>query len=316
MYKKKNNLVLIIVFAVLLLAVGVNELVKSSKGERTFRKDIIELQANDIRKISIFPKKAGNRVADLYLEDTLWKLKFDNKVFAADQEMVKSIVDELANMVPERLVANKSNLWKDYDLTDSLGIKIVVYGPKNYKTELTLGRFAYNQATRKPSTYLRVNNEDEVYAVEGYLAMTFNREMNSLRDKSIHRGNKNDLAQITFNYPADSSFTLIKQSGGWTLNGLSVDSTKMLSYLNKVSYLSGTDFRDDFIPAAVPAETCKVTLAGPDMKSVEIKAFVDASGTIINSTENPASYFPGDKENLFSRIFIGKSYFLDSSQGK
>ncbi|MFA5817073.1 MAG: DUF4340 domain-containing protein [Bacteroidales bacterium] len=314
MSKKRNNRVLLIVFAVLLVAAGANELIKSLKGERTFRKDIIEFQANDIKKISIFPKNSGNRNVDVFLEDTVWKLKFDGKMFAADQEMIKGIVDELANMTPERLVANKRELWKDYDITDSLGVKVVIYGQKNGKTEITLGRFSYNQATRKPSTYVRVNNEKDVYAVEGYLSMTFNREINSLRDKNIFRVNQNDLTQIIFNYPADSSFTLTKQDNRWSLNGVPVDSTRMAGYLTTVSYLTGADFRDDFIPASVTAESYKITLNGLNMKPVEIKAYRDAIGTVINSSENSTSYFSGDKAELFLRVFQGKNYFFGAKK--
>ena len=310
MSNKRNNQILLIVFVVLLVAAGVNALIKSSKGERTFRKDIVEMQANDIKKITIYPKNAGNKNVDVFLEDTVWKLKVEGKMFAADQEMIKGIVDELAKMVPERLVANKKDLWKDYDITDSLGVKVVVYGQKSDKTEITLGRFTYNQATRKPCTYVRVNNEKEVYAVEGYLSMTFNREINSLRDKNIFRANQNDLTRITFNYPADSSFTLTKQDKKWSMDGVAIDSTRMAGYLSTVSYLTGTDYRDDFIPASVTTEPLKIVLTGNNMKPVEIKAYRDAVGTVINSSENPTSYFPGDKGQLYLRIFKGKNYFF------
>ena len=310
MSKNKNNRNLLIVFAVLLVAVGANELIKRSKGERTFRKDIIDYQANDIKKISIFPKNAGNLNVDVFLEDTVWKLKVDGKMFAADQEMIKGIVDELATMTPERLVANKKELWKDYDITDSLGIKVIIYGHNNDKTEITLGRFSYNQSTRKPSTYVRVNNEKEVYAAEGYLSMTFNREINSLRDKNIFRGNQNDLTQISFNYPADSSFTLTKQDNKWLLNGAPVDSTRMAGYLTTVCYLTGSDFRDDFIPASVTVEPLKILLTGNNMNPITLKAFRDATGTVLNSSENPTSYFSGDKGDIFKRVFQGKNYFF------
>ncbi len=315
MSKKKNNRVLLIVFVVLLVAAGANQLIKSSKGERSFRKDIVEMQANDIKKITIFPKNSGNRDVEVYKVDTVWKLKFDGKLFAADQEMIKGIVDELANMKPDRLVANKSNLWKDYDITDSLGVKVIVYSDKNKKTELTLGRFAYNQDTRKPTTFVRVNNEKEVYAVEGYLSMTFNREINSLRDKNIFRGNQNDLTRISFSYPADSSYTLTKEGNKWLLDGAAVDSTRMAGYLNSVSYLVGTDFRDDFIPASVP-ESYKVVLNGVNMKPVEIRAFMDAKGVILNSSENSTSYLSGDKPAISKMIFQSKNYFFGAKTPK
>lgn len=312
--KKKNNRILILIFAILLVAVGANELIKATKGDRTFRKDIIEYQANDITKISIFPKYSGNRNVDVYLEDSLWKLKFDGKQFAADQEMIKGIVDELANMSPERLVANNRDLWKDYDITDTAGVKVVIYAGTKDKTEITLGRFSYNQATRKPTTCVRVNNEKEVYAVEGYLSMTFNREINSLRDKNIFRGNQNDLTRITFTYPADSSFNLERQDNRWLLDGVPVDSTRMAGYLAAVTDIVSDGFRDDFIPASVPSETYRITIQGNNIKPVEIKAYRDAVGTVINSSENSTSYFSGEEAGIFNRVFQGKNYFFGVKQ--
>jgi hypothetical protein len=314
MSKKKNNRALLIVFVVLLVAVGANELMKASKGDRSFRKEIIETEANDITKISIFPKNSGNRKVDVYLEDTVWKLKFDDKLFAADQDMIKGIMDELATMVPDQLVSNRKDLWGEYDITDSLGVKVIVYGKKKDKTELTLGRFTYNQATRKPTTYVRVDNEKEVYAVEGYLSMTFNREINSLRDKNLFRCNQNDLRQITFNYPADSSFTVTKEGNSWLMNGVPVDSTRMAGYLSTVSYLVGGEFRDDFTPAMATAEPLKVILTGENMKPVEIKAYRDDQGTILNSSENSTTFFAGDQSQLYLRIFQGKGYFFPGNK--
>jgi hypothetical protein len=310
MSKKKNNLVLLIVFAILLIAVGANQLIKSSKGERSFRKDIIEMQANEINKISIYPKNSGNRNVDLYREDSIWKLKFDGKMFAADQEMINSIVEELVFITPERLVANKRDLWGEYDITDTAGTKIMVYGKGNEKTQLTIGRFSYNQTTRKPSSYIRIDNEKEVYAVEGYLGMTFSREINNLRDKNIFRCNQNDLSQIELVYPADSSFTLTKQENKWEIDGLAVDSTRMTGYLGTVSYLVGGEFRDDFSPSSSSEELYKMIITGQNMKPVEIKAYRDATGTIINSSENISSYFSGEQQEMFARIFQGREYFF------
>jgi hypothetical protein len=314
MSKKKNNLGLLIVFAILLIAVGANQLIKSKKGERSFRKDIIEMEANDINKISIFPKNSGNRNVDLFREDSVWKLKFDGKMFAADQEMINSIVEELVFITPERLVANKRDLWGDYDITDTAGTKIMVYGKGNQKTQLTIGRFSYNQSTRKPSSFIRIDNEKEVYAVEGYLGMTFSREINNLRDKKIFRCNQNDLTQIELVYPSDSSFAISKQENKWMLDGVAVDSTRMSNYLSTVSYLVGGEFRDDFTPSSSADELYKLIISGQNMKPVEIKAYRDATGTIINSSENPSSYFSGEQQEIFARIFQGKKYFFAGKQ--
>jgi hypothetical protein len=140
--------------------------------------------------------------------------------------------------------------------------------------------------------------------------MTFSREINNLRDKNIFRCNQNDLSQIELVYPADSSFTLTKQENKWVIDGLAVDSTRMTGYLGTVSYLVGGEFRDDFSPSSSSEELYKMIITGQNMKPVEIKAYRDATGTIINSSENISSYFSGEQQEMFARIFQGREYFF------
>jgi hypothetical protein len=317
MSKKKNNRLIYIVFIVLLVLVGINELVKATRGERTFRKDVIDMKAEDITGFTIHPKNVGAVTVNVFKDDSVWKLKVNDKPFAADQDMIKGIVDQLAAMRPEQLVANRKELWKDYDITDSLGVKVEVHGKGGKDTRLTLGRFSYNQGTRKPSTFIRIDDDKDVYAVEGYLGLTLNREINSLRDKNIFRANRNDLTQISFTYPADSSFTLTKgEDNRWLEDGVPVDSAKMSNWLNAFTYLFGENFRDDFVPADSIPLLYKVVITGKDMKPVEIRGYRDSKGTVINSSVNPTSYFSGDVSNLYYRIFQRKTNFFASPADK
>lgn len=309
MSRNKNNRLLLIIFLVLLVAVVANQLIKSSKGERSFRGDFIEYTADEISKISILTKNNSGGVIDLFREDTAWKVTQNGKKYPADRDMAAGIVEELAAMKPDRLVANKKDLWKDYDVTDTSGVLLTVFGPKKSKTELIIGRFSYNQATRKPSTFIRLKKENEVYAVEGYLSMTFNRDVNGLRDKSIFRGNKNDFTRLSLAYPGDSSLTFTKEESKWLCNGQAVDSTRMAQYLSGLGYLYGTDFRDDFTPSGFSGTTFTLTIEGINMRSLEIKAFKDASGIAVNSSENRETYFAGDKGGLADKIFRGRSFF-------
>jgi len=100
------------------------------------------------------------------------------------------------------------------------------------------------------------------------------------------------------------------------VNGVPVDSTRMAGYLTTVSYLTGTDYRDDFIPVSVTRESYKIILTGQNMKPVEIKAYRDSKGTVLNSSLNSTSYFSGDKGQLFLRIFQGKSWFFKATKPK
>ncbi len=310
MSRKKSNRTLIIVFVVLLALFAVNQVVKMSRGERSFRDDIIEFQASEISRIVFYPKGAPAQEVELYKQDSFWKLKAAGKEYSADQDMANGIVEELAYITPDRLVANKKELWKDYDITDSAGTRVVVYGPKKLKTEMVLGRFSYNQATRKPSTYIRVNKDNDVFAVEGYLAMTFSRDINGLRNKTIFKGNANDITKVTFTYPADSSFTLAKENNQWLCNGQPADSARASNYLSILTYLTANGFRDDFNPADATSPVYEIRIEGINLLPVGIKAYSDASGIAISSTENKSTFFDGSAGDLTKRIFMPQSSFL------
>lgn len=312
MSHKKNNRTLLIVFAVLLVAVLTNYLIKHSRGERTFRDDIIEYNAGDIGRIT-FSKATDNQEIALYREDTVWKLQAGDKIYTADQDLAGQIVEELAIITPDRLVANKKDLWKEYDVTDSAGVKLTVYGPKKSKTGLIIGRFSYNQSNRRPSTFLRLDGENEVFAVEGYLGMVFNRDINSLRAKNIFRGNKDDITRLTFTYP-DSSFTVVKENNIWLCDGIPADSTRMSNYLNTVAYLAGMEFRDDFIPGSVVEAPLKLRIEGTNIQTAEISCFTDPKGKVLVSSLTPETYFSADKGDLFLRIYKGRSFFLPGSK--
>lgn len=308
MSHKKNNRTLIIVFAVLLVAVVANYVIKNSRGERTFRDDIIEYKADDISRIT-FGKAANNQETALFREDTVWKLQAGDKKYPADQELAGQIVEELAFITPERLVATKKDLWKEYDVNDSAGVKLTVYGPKKSKTGLIIGRFSYNQSNRQPSTFLRLEGENEVFAVEGYLGMVFNRDINSLRDKNIFKGNRDDLTRFTFTYP-DSSFTVVKENNVWLCEGIPADSARVSNYLNTVAYLAGMEFRDDFSPESATGTPLKLLIEGTNIQSVELKCYTDPIGRVVVSSLNPETFFSADKGDLFLRIYKGRSFFV------
>jgi len=314
MSRKNTNRTLVIVFVILLVAVAANFIIRNIKGERTFRDDIIEYKAEDISKILIQTQGSESKT-ELYREDTVWKLRAGDRNYAADQELARGIAEELAFITPDRLVANKKDLWGDYDVTDTSGIKLTIYGPRKEKTGLIIGRFSYNQNTRKPSTFLRLEGENEVFAVEGYLGMTFNREADGLRDKKLLMENKQDITRLTFTYP-DSSFVLSREANAWLIDGSRADSAKMAGYLSVLTYLAGLEFRDDFKPEMATGSMLRILVEGNNMQPAELTAYTDGKGSVLVSSRNPETYFSGDKGEIFSRIFKGREYFLTPSVKK
>jgi hypothetical protein len=158
------------------------------------------------------------------------------------------------------------------------------------------------------NTFVRLYNDTDVYEVDGFLDMTFNQGANSFRDGTIINADFNNWTQLQFNYPADSSFQLIKTGDDWLINGVKADSSKTANYLRRLSKLSNSSFIDNFSPETFINPTYLLNISTADLQFIEIKGFVNTEQYVINSTENPEANFDGN--SVGKTIFVGKSEFL------
>jgi len=296
---------------VLLLAVVTVQISKNKKGERSFKDELLEFNSEEVVSISLQNISEDENSFIIKLVNEKWIINANDKSYDADSDLIKNMINELSGLKAVQKVAANKDKWSNFDVTDSSGIRVIVNNDRKVLGDIYIGRFSYNQNTRKPKTFVRLNNEKDVFAVEGYLSMTFNRDLNGLRNKSIFRGNKNDFTRVTVSYPADSSFTLSKEESGWMINGLVADSIQTSNYLGSLAYLTGTEFRDDLEASELSASPISITLEGNNMLSVKIKAIRGDDGrTAIMSDVNPESVFNGDTGDLFNKIFVGPGKFL------
>lgn len=312
--KSRNRL--IAVFAILLLAVIAVQVNKNKKGERSFKAELMEFNTDDVVSLSLQTKPGKENLLNISLENGNWVILANNKSYDADPDLVKNMINALSGLKAVQKVAASKDKWQSFDVTDSTGVRVTVNSKNKVLGDLFIGRFSYNQNTRKPKTFVRLNKENDVFAVEGYLSMTFNRDLNSLRNKAIYRGNKNDFSKITLKYPADSSFTLSKEDTGWMINGVTADSVQVSNYIASLAYLTGNEFRDDVEANLLASAPFSLTLEGKNMSTVEIKAvrYDDDGSTAIVSSANPNSVFNGNVGDLFNKIFVGPGNFSPGSK--
>ena len=176
--------------------------------------------------------------------------------------------------------------------------------------DVLIGKFSFQQNPQKITTYVRLYDEDDVYAVEGFLAMTFNRNTNDLRNKTLVGVPVTNITRLTFAYPSDSSFTLVKEKYGWKINGQAVDSTRVSNYINSLSYTNGNEFVEDVVPSGPQAFSLRIE--GNNFSPVELKAFVADTTRryIITTSVNDDARFNGRNGDLTSRIFASRKQFL------
>jgi hypothetical protein len=240
----------------------------------------------------------------------------------ADPTSVQRSLTELLNLETERLVARSEDKWEEFQVGDSLSTRVIVKEGKKKTMDLVIGRFDYQpppqgyqgypgqqQNQFMGLSYVRKHSEDEVYAVEGFLGLSFNQNFNSWRNQVITNLNTAQISKLVFEYPADSGFIAQKTETGWMVAGLAADSASMATYLNRMVRKRSSSFEDGFQASMSP--DYQVTIDGDNMPPVIIRGYAQPGGDVIlNSSLNPQSWFRSRQDDIFKDIFKGSGNFL------
>jgi hypothetical protein len=238
----------------------------------------------------------------------------------AGENSVKGLLAQLLQIKPKRLAARNIDKWEEFHVNDSLATRIKVIENGNKETlDLMIGKFTYQQSNNPyggqgnitGTTFVRLSDENEVYAVDGFVTMSVNREFNSWRNQQIANTRKENITKLIFTYPADTGFIALRNDSIWTVNGIAADSLKMDQFLSSLSYKNSSDFEDGFTPSSNPV--FQLTIEGNNFSPISIQGFtLNNDQFVINSSVNPRSYFRSDKEGILTDLFKPLAYFLES----
>ncbi len=308
MYRKLNIKILAIIFSILLGIVVLTELADSRKGGRTFREDLVDVNPEEVTSIEISPKVEGNKVLKLFKENDLWFVESGDKRYRADQSLPSSMINELNTIKPESVVATGEERREQYEVSDSLGTSVKLFGGSELLADLIIGKFSFSQP-RKMTSYIRLEGDDVIYGVNGMLGMSFNRDIDSFRDRTVIQSNISDWSRLVYKYPADSSFTLEKSAEGWAVNGQPADSASVAEYFSSIGNL--TDSRFTEMTSAISTATHSLVIEGNNnMEKVEVTGYYQENGTfLIESSQNKGTLF--ESSELAGKIFISPSEFIE-----
>lgn len=311
-----NNKTLLIIFLALLGIYGLTQ-VFSGKKQRSFKTEVIQVDTSQVTSILLSPKAENGADILLKKEGDGWTATKDGKTSKAVGNVVDAMLGDMALIKTTRVAAKRPEKWKDFEVDDTTGTKVKVYKGDDLIEEFIVGRINFKQRPQaqpamggqpniSATTFVRRQGEDEVYAVEGFLAMTFNRDFAAFRNKELVKMQAGQTI-TAFDYEGENPLGVSKTATDWVANGTPVDSTKVDNYLNTLRNISGTEFADDFNVANKNNFLHKkLTLKGDNMPAIEVMAYYDASREkpfVLNSSHNPEAYFASDSTGVYQRVF-------------
>ncbi len=320
MYKKFSIKTLSIVFSVLLALVILTEIVNKAKGTNTLR-DVLFSINEEVNTLKIYPRMLNGKEILLEKSGNNWLVKYEGKSYNADSTQINNLINQFAELKPLRYAGKTNEQQKKYELTDSLCSKVILLDRNGKElAALRVGRFSFLQNRRmrqqnpymqQPQgtmiTYVRLENEKDIFAVEGFLSMSVNQEANNFRNRKLLLLNRKKIKEIRFEYPADSSFVLAENNGVWQINGSPADSASVAGYLYDISNVTGTNFSKESMVNA----THRLKISTSDNKTYEIDAaFADSSKVLLTSTQNKGTVFEEKIDDNFKKLFKSKTDFL------
>ena len=313
MFNKNSNKTLWIIFAVLLIAVVIIFSSESTKKERTFNKNIINIDTSAVTEILLYPKSQKGKEVKLVKSKDGWKVIAENESqYTTPNAKVKNLLVQILRIKPKRLAARSKDKFAKYEVLDSVATRVVVKEGNKETLNLIIGKFAFQQP-RSMSTFVRPAESNDIYEVDGFLDMIFNKTANNFRDETVIKSDKNKWNRLTFELP-DETYELANTGKSWVLNGQPVDSAKTERTLNTLSRLTNTDYAD-IDENKLPKQNSKLTIENDLGEPIVITAYRDSTSYIISSSQNKENYFSG--KNLGSKIYLNKDSFLpDKKQGK
>ena len=313
--KKLSTKILFVLLVVLVTVFVLSRIFRSPGLESNLRKTLVSVDTATVSEVRIQP--ASNRIAEIKLvkEGKNWIVVSDKKKSATDINSVKGILGLLQGLPTQRLASRKKDKWETYNVGDK-GTHVTVYAGSKKIADLNFGKTGFAPGGGRYGsayTYVRLSDESEVYTVDGFLESQFNRSYNNWRNKVFLRLNSDEIAKLTFTYPADSGFVVSKKDSVWTIGKEKVDMAKVQDFLNQITSKNLNDFADDFVVGR--SAPFRLLIEGNSGMLASVEGWKEADKWTMKSTEQDGVYFSASNA-LVKDFWVGRKNFNSSPTKK
>ncbi len=309
MIKNVKNIRLLVFLVILIMVYVSLKFFKNTSRSKSFRQELVQIDTSRVAKMVI--TKSGESF-QVVKDGGSWSVSIsDNKKVEATASSVRNALGTLLSIQPDRIATRDPDKWSEYQV-DTTGTRVQVFEGDKNTLDLIIGRFGV-QGQRQFYTFVRLEGDDEVYAANDFMGISFPSEPKSFRNSRFLQMETDSIYQIIFKYPADSSYILTRRDSVWYIGSQPADSASVAGYLSDLRYISSSEFVDDVDPNTLINPIYKVEIETKGGENQTIEAYRHPEyDFIFHSSYNPIAYFSDEKLN--SRIFKGMDSLLNSAR--
>lgn len=301
---KFNNKILGIVFLGL-ISLYFFQKTYNKPSERSFKEVLVEVDTASINKIIFFPK---GDVGKIVLTKNAGRWQADNgiKNVNATPSSIQAFLAPVTKIKAEQLISKNASKWVDYEVDDVNGKKIELYNGDKVLSSFYVGRFNFNQNTRSAKSYMRLANENDIYVVDGFLSMTYEKQFDDFRNKKLVNNILAAKVSSLSVQSQESDFKIEKDmSNNWIgPNDASLDSIAVMNVVNAFINMTGNEIDDNFIRDETK-HLAKISLNSDkdEVQVIDIYNKGDNEFILVGSSNNEV-FFESDSTGLFKKAYL------------
>jgi hypothetical protein len=306
--RKINPTHLIIALVVLTAIWLVARYAGAERRRSNVRTELIALDTAQVDELHITRKADAKPLVLKRLDKGKWKVGPENEAaFDADATAVQQALAVLSKVTAQRMLSRKKEKWTEYEVTDS-ALLVKAFRQGKTLAAIRIGKLTF-PASGSAYTAVRLDNETETYAVQGYLSTNLGRSLTDWRDKTFMRLKPEKVDKIVFEYPADSAFTLTKADSVWKTGDKTAAPDRVERYLNQFRSKNLSAFADDFIATGSPLYRIRFEGMGAELERVEIWQKPD--GTYVLRGIHLPVFFSDQGSAIIKDLLKPRKYFTD-----
>lgn len=240
---------LTIIFVVLLVITGLVKWTGTSSSSQAFRSNLVEVDTAQVNRM-VVEAPTQNRKVTLQKESGSWQVSRDNSQtsYPADGGSITNAIQELNNMSVQAVATRDPEKFTRFKV-DSTGTTVSLYNNNQLLSSLVVG--APQIVSRQQyNNYVRPADEETVYSVDSFLSSRFGKDLEGWRDKVVWQVDENQISQIDFLFPADSSYSIQRAgANSWTSDGDTLQSGSVSRITSRLSTLRASGFVEDSPPS-------------------------------------------------------------------
>jgi hypothetical protein len=298
--KRYNNKILTGVFLALLGVFLLIKLFYSSKSKSNISKEFASLDTASISEVKIYLKGKESSELRITRDETGWKIGTANSQAWAEPGVVQELLISLNRVRIDRLVASDKNSWNDLHVSDTLSTHIIISGKETVMADWHVGN-----PPNGGSAYIRSDEEEKVYMLENnHLNSLASKSFDDWRDKRLIKFDRDKVTRIVFTYPADSSFTLVKNDSTWRMGHNEIRSSLIDNYLNSIYSQKIFSFATDSFSINPPDAIVEFWTQNNSVGT--IKGWQHNANWIVSSSYQFTNYFFITESTMRNEILLSR----------